>query len=32
MSDKKWKPDYKALAMAWGLLLFLIFVIEYFIK
>ncbi len=32
MSGKDWRPNYWALAMAWGLLLFVIFVIEYFIN
>jgi hypothetical protein len=32
MSGKEWRPDYRALFLAWGLLLFVVFVIEYFIK
>jgi len=32
MSGKKWKPNYWALVMAWGLFLGLVLIIEYFIK
>jgi hypothetical protein len=32
MSGKERRPDYQALFLAWGLLLFVVFVIEYFIK
>jgi hypothetical protein len=32
MSSKRWRPEYWSLLMAWGLLLFVVFVIEYFIK
>lgn len=32
MSDKKWRPNYWALAMAWGLFIILVLLIEYFAK